>query len=59
MGSTRKYLGKGSRDFSDIADNDGFEIQDVRIAPDHIHVFLSFPPRYSIAHVVEMLKKGF
>jgi REP element-mobilizing transposase RayT len=24
--------------------------------PDHVHIFLSFPLRYSIAHVVGMLK---
>jgi putative transposase len=42
--------------FSDIAAHHGFEIQELRVAPDHVHVFLSFPPRYSIAHVVGMLK---
>ncbi len=26
------------------------------MAPDHVHIFLSFPPRYSIAHVVGVLK---
>ena len=26
------------------------------MAPDHVHIFLSFPPRYSIAKVVGMLK---
>lgn len=42
--------------FSDIALHHGFEIQGLRIAPDHVHIFLSFPPRYSVAHVVGMLK---
>ena len=42
--------------FSDIAAHHGFEIQEMEIAPDHVHIFLSFPPRYSIAHVVGMLK---
>jgi len=42
--------------FLDIALHHGFEIQELRVAPDHVHMFLSFPPRYSIAHVVGMLK---
>ena len=28
----------------------------MEVAEDHIHIFLSFPPRYSIARVVGMLK---
>jgi len=28
----------------------------LRVAPDHVHIFLNFPPRYSIAHVVGVLK---
>ena len=42
--------------FSEIAQRHGFEIQEMRVAPDHVHVFVSFPPRYSIAQVVGMLK---
>jgi putative transposase len=42
--------------FFDIATHHGFEIQEMKVAPDHVHIFLSFPPRYSIAHVVGMLK---
>ena len=42
--------------FSEIAENHGFEIQEMRVAPDHVHLFLNFPPRYSIAQVVGMLK---
>ena len=42
--------------FLEIAEHHGFEIQEVKVAPDHVHVFLSFPPRYSIAHVVGVLK---
>jgi REP element-mobilizing transposase RayT len=34
----------------------GFEIQEMKVAPDHVHLFLGFPPRYSIAHVVGVLK---
>ena len=42
--------------FSEIAQHHGFEIQEMRVAPDHVHAFLGFPPRYSIAQVVGMLK---
>jgi putative transposase len=42
--------------FSDIAAHHGFEIRELRVAPDHLHVFLNFSPRYSIARMVGMLK---
>ena len=42
--------------FSDIAAHDGFEIQELKVAPDHVHIFLSFPLRFSIAYVVGILK---
>ena len=42
--------------FGEVAENYGFEIQEMRVVPDHVHIFLSFPPRYSIARVVGMLK---
>ena len=42
--------------FSEVASHHGFEIQEMRVAEDHVHIFLTFPPRYSIAHVVGLLK---
>lgn len=42
--------------FQEIALNHDFEIDTMEIAQDHVHVFLSFPPRYSISRVVGMLK---
>ena len=42
--------------FKEIAGHHGFEIEEMEIAIDHVHIFLSFPPRYSIAKVVGMLK---
>jgi putative transposase len=42
--------------FEEIAENHDFEIERLEVAGDHVHVFLSFPPRYSISRVVEMLK---
>ena len=42
--------------FKEVAERHEYEIEEVSVAPDHVHIFLSFPPRYSIAHVVGVLK---
>ena len=42
--------------FREIAEHHEFEIDTLEVAPDHVHIFLSFPPRDSIARVVGMLK---
>ncbi len=42
--------------FLEIGAHHGFEIQETRVASDHVHIFLGFPPRYSIAYVVGILK---
>ncbi len=42
--------------FLEIAQNHDFEIDTMEVAQDHVHIFLSFPPRYSISRVVGMLK---
>jgi len=47
---------KAKRVFEEIAANHGFEIDTMEIVEDHVHIFISFPPRYSIARVVGMLK---
>jgi putative transposase len=41
--------------FEEIATHHDFAIDTLEIAEDHVHVFLSFPPRYSISKVVGML----
>ena len=40
----------------EVANNHNMQIDALEIAPDHVHVFISFPPSYSIAKVVGMLK---
>ena len=40
----------------EISSNYDFEIDTIEIAEEHVHIFLSFPPRYSISRVVGMLK---
>ena len=42
--------------FADIAEQDDITIAEMEVRPDHIHLFCSFPPRYSIAQVVTRLK---
>jgi len=42
--------------FEEIAVNHDFEIDTLEVAEDHVHLFLSFPPRYSISRVVGILK---
>ena len=42
--------------FLEVAEHYGFEIQEMRVAPDHVHIFLNVPPKYSIARVVGVLK---
>ena len=42
--------------FREIAEAYGYEIQEMEVADDHVHIMLSFPPRYSIGTVVRTLK---
>ena len=42
--------------FHIIAEQYDFEIDRCEVAEDHIHILLSFPPRYSIAKVVGIIK---
>jgi len=47
---------RGEELFSEIAQDFGFEIDTLEVAADHVQIFLDFPPRYSIAKVVGILK---
>lgn len=40
----------------EIAAHHGFELEELEVDKDHVHLFLSFPPRYSISAVVRLLK---
>ena len=42
--------------FFEIAERFDFEIDRCEVGEDHIHVLTSFPPRYSIAQVVGIIK---
>jgi putative transposase len=42
--------------FHEIAEANDFEIEAMEVAEEHVHIFLGFPPRYSIAQVVQRFK---
>jgi len=42
--------------FLEIAEHHGFEIEELEVDKDHVHVFLSFPPKYASGQVVGLLK---
>lgn len=42
--------------FPEIAAHHGFEIEELEVDNDHVPLFLSFPPRYSIGKVVGLFK---
>ena len=42
--------------FHEIAENHEIEIDTLEVAKDHVHLFVSFPPRMSISNVVGKLK---
>jgi putative transposase len=42
--------------FQEIAERYGFEIDTQEVLDDHVHIFLSVPPRYSPAQVAQRLK---
>lgn len=42
--------------FKEIAEAYDITIDEMEVSPDHVHIFCSFPPRYSIARVVGMFK---
>lgn len=58
----RKWIPRGDiRDrikeiFKEISRNHDFEIETMQAAGAHIHIVLSFPPKYSISKVVAMLR---
>jgi len=42
--------------FAEIAERYEFEIDTMEVKEDHVHLFLSVPPRYSPAGVVQIIK---
>src|SRR6266849_6069833 len=42
--------------FREIAEAHDITIEEMEVSADHVHIFCSFPPRYSIAQVVTRFK---
>ena len=42
--------------FQEIAERYGFQVVEQEVMPDHVHVFVSAPPRWSPAELVNRLK---
>ena len=42
--------------FQEIAERYGFQVIEQEVMPDHVHVFVSAPPRWSPAELVNVLK---
>ena len=53
----KEEVGKRVKElFEEIAEQYEFEIDTMEVMPDHVHVFLTAPPKYSPAKVVNILK---
>ena len=58
----RKWILRGDvrerveQPFYEIAENHDIEIETLEVVNDHVHLFVSFAPRYSISNVVGKLK---
>jgi putative transposase len=54
----RGELAKGIKtSFQEISERYGFEIDTMEVKDDHVHLFLSAPPRYSPARIVQIIKR--
>ena len=42
--------------FKEIGEEYDFDIEELEVSSNHVHILLSFPPRYSISQVVSTLK---
>jgi putative transposase len=40
----------------EICEEYGFEIEEMEVAEDHVHILISFPPKHSIGEVVRTIK---
>jgi putative transposase len=53
----RGELAKGIKtSFQEISERYGFDIDTMAVKDDHVHLFLSAPPRYSPARIVQIIK---
>ena len=52
-GQLRRRVGRILRD---LCDQRGVELIDGKVMADHVHLCLSIPPKYSVAHTIGFLK---
>ena len=52
-GQLRKYLGQV---FKELARSRESEVLEGHMMPDHVHMLISIPPKYSVAHTIGLLK---
>ena len=48
--------GRAEQLIREICEEYGFEIEEMEVAEDHVHILISFPPRHSIGEVVRIIK---
>ena len=53
FGQLRQYLGQI---FRELARNRESEILEVHLMPDHVHILIAIPPKYSVAQVIGFIK---
>src|ERR1700737_30593 len=53
FGELRRHLGEG---FRGLARHKESRIEEGHLMPDHVHMMLSIPPKYSVAQVVGYMK---
>jgi len=52
-GELRKYLGEM---FKELANQKESKVEEGHLRPDHVHILISIPPKYSVAQVVGFIK---
>lgn len=52
-GKLRRGVGRILRD---LCDQRGVELLEGHLMPDHVHMLLSIPPKYSVSHTIGFLK---
>ena len=58
---TKIFVGEEVREraeqlIREICEDYGFEIDEMEVAEDHVHILISFPPKHSIGEVVRIIK---
>ena len=53
FGEIRKYLGEILRRLAEQRES---RIEEGHLMPDHVHIMISIPPKYSVSHVIGYIK---